>query len=207
MTDQKQPLNLQISPLLFFEVLLRRAVKEMEGANHTVERTAFQRIPVFDVNETMALLEEEEIICYLVQLLASFVRSESQTLTDIDIDRLTKLGEEAVGNEERSFFVQKRIADVCLFVLGVFPEHLMLDYVYLFTKKEPPLIGEIRRNTGDYEALGQRFYALAAEHRLARIQGLRTVLQLLAENFYLAKKPLNFMSERYLAIHQLKTPS
>ncbi len=40
---------LKISPALYFEVLLRRAIKELETATHTMERTGRQNIPVFDV--------------------------------------------------------------------------------------------------------------------------------------------------------------
>jgi len=192
------PIILGISPLLFFEVLLRRAVTEMKETTHTIERTISLKIPVFDINEVLRLLREDDVFYYLVHLLATFVRYERRTIRDIEIDRLVKLGKTAEG--DRRFLVYKRIADTCLFVLGVFPEYVMYDYVYLFFKKKPPISGELRRNMGDYEALGQEFYALASEHKAAKVRGLEQTLHLLSENFYLAKKPLNLVSEHYLAI-------
>lgn len=196
---RKQPLDLEVSPLLFFEVLLRRAAKEMEKATHTVERTNSQRIPIFDAEETLAFLENDDALYYLTHLLASFVQCEAGAPADTDIDRLVGLGEKA-ENEEQRFLAQKRIADLCLFILGIFPEHLTYDYIYLFSKKVPPWRNELTRSMGDYEEIGQRFYSLVAKQRLARIKGLKEVFQFLADNFYQAKKPLNFISEHYLAI-------
>ena len=39
---------MKVSPALYFEVLLRRALSELEGAGHTLERTGRQSIPMFD---------------------------------------------------------------------------------------------------------------------------------------------------------------
>ncbi len=114
---------LGISPSLFFEVLLRRAAKEMEKASHTVERTVSQKIPIFDIDQTLELLEEEDVFYYLVHLLTTFVRCETGTASDIGIDRLVKLGETNEGDDR--FLIYKRIADTCLFVLGSYPEYVM----------------------------------------------------------------------------------
>jgi hypothetical protein len=62
----------------------------------------------------------------------------------------------------------KRIADVCLFILGIFPDYAERHYRY-------PLSGEIRPQIGagtkispeEYEQKGQQFYKLAAEHQAA----------------------------------------
>ncbi len=192
------PWSLGISPLLYFEVLLREAIKEMEKATHTVERTISQRIPVFDIDEALELLKEDEVFYYLVHLLTAFVRCDRDTINDFSIDRLVKLGETVRGDHR--FFLYRRIADTCLFILGIFPEHLTYDYIYLFSGKKLPISGELKRSMGDYEALGQEFYSLAAELQTAKIRGLREVLRTLSENFYLVKKPLNLLSEHYLAI-------
>jgi hypothetical protein len=50
-----------------------------------------------------------------------------------------------------------------------------------------------------YEAYGRAFYQMAAEHDLARQEGLKEVLKTLSENFILAEKPLAFVAARYLA--------
>ena len=83
-----------ISPMLLFEVLLRRSIKEMEENTHTVERSISQRIPVFDIKETLGFLDEDGVFDYLVDMLASFVFCRKKTTNDIDIDNLIKLGNE-----------------------------------------------------------------------------------------------------------------
>lgn len=200
----KNPLSLGVSPALFFEVLLRQTVKDLEASTHTVERSAYQRIPVFDANEVLELLKEDDIFYYLVRLLAAFVRCEQGTVEDIDIDRLVQLSKTA--DKTQHFLISKRIADICLFILGVFPEYLMRDYVFLFFRKKPPLSGELRRNLSDYETLGREFYSLASEQEDAKTDGSRDVLRALSANLVLAEKPLNHLSDRYLAITPHKNP-
>jgi len=199
---KSSPKILKISPLLFFEVLLRRTIEEMRKITHTVERTISQRIPVFDIKETLEFLEDEEVFYYLVHLLDSFVAVKKETVSDVDIDNLIKLGKETT--EDYRFDIYKRIADICLFVLGIFPEYVMQDYDYLyhdlFFGKKPPIIGELRRNEGDYEVLGREFYRLAARQETAKETNLTEVLSSFSQNFNLAKKPLNFISEYYIKI-------
>jgi len=193
-------LFLEISPLLFFEVLLRGTIKELSEATHTVERTISLRIPVFDVKETLEFLTKEEVFDYLTYLLTSFAsKRKKKTASDVDIDNLIKLGKKSVG--PMRFSIYKRIADVCLFILGIFPEYLAYDYYYLFFDKKPPIKGGPIRSIADYETLGQEFYSLAAKQDIAKEKGWEEALLLLSENFYLAKKPLNFVSEHYLAIN------
>ncbi len=186
----------KISPGLLFEVLLRRSVKEMKESVYTVERTISQRIPVFDAKETLAFLDEDGVLDYLVGLLASFVSYQKQTATDIDIETLLKLGNETTGNQ--LFEIQKRIADTCLFILGIFPEYVIYDYYYLFFNKRIPITGELTRTMGDYEMLGQEFYRLAAKHEKARANNLDKTLELFSQNLYRAKKPLNYLSAHFI---------
>ncbi|MFH1423513.1 MAG: hypothetical protein ABIG29_00965 [Candidatus Nealsonbacteria bacterium] len=193
---QNRQLVVGISPVLLFEVLLRRSVKEMRENVYTVERTFSQKIPVFDTKETLELLDKDGVLDYLIGLLVSFVSHQRQTAADIDIENLLKLGNETVGDQH--FEVCKRIADICLFTLGVFPEYVMYDYYYLFFNKKIPVRGELTRTMGDYEMLGQEFYGLAAKHEIARTNDLDRVLGLLSQKFHLAKKPLNYMSEHFI---------
>lgn len=71
-----------VSPLLYFEVLLRKARRELQIATYTVERTGSQRIPVFDSREVTELLKRPEVLEYLAELLASFtlVRSYARPI-------------------------------------------------------------------------------------------------------------------------------
>ncbi len=196
-TDNRQVVA-GISPALFFEILLRRAAKEMRESVYTVERTISQRIPVFDTKETLAFLDEEGVFDYLVRMLVSFVAHQKQTATDINLENLLKLGENAT--EDQRFAIYKRIADVCLFILGIFPEYVMYDYYWLFFNKKIPIRGEITRTVGDYEMLGQEFYRLAAQQETAQANLLDQTLELFSKKFYVAKKPLNYLSEHFVVL-------
>ena len=202
---------LKVSPTLYFEVLLRKALAELEKASHTFERAGTQAIPVFDTKEVVDLLARQPVLDYLVDMLASFTRIESYVIpvrvrkgiwrktrfNDMDVDSLARMCE--VVDEEQKFSFYKRIADVCLFVLGIFPEYAYFDYRYPSSGQlRPPVAGRLRRSAGDYEEEGRRFYKLAAEHQSARILDLSEVFWLLHGEFNVARKPLSFIAERYL---------
>lgn len=55
-----------VSPRLFFEVLLRRALRELQSQSYTMERDSRQRIPVFDAPQVERLLRQWDDLC-LVQ--------------------------------------------------------------------------------------------------------------------------------------------
>jgi len=107
----------------------------------------------------------------------------------------------------------KRIADICLFILGMFPEYAELSYVYPLSGEPRPQIAPwARRSMEDYENEGRRYYELAAEHPAARAERLAEVFETLHENFYTAKKPLNFIAEHYIHYQRrnlfgMETPS
>ncbi len=208
---------LKISPALFFEVLLSKAVQDLEKKGYTMEREQAMSIPVFDSREVVELMANKAILAYLARMLASFTRVESHTLylrlgkrtrrrirfNDMDIMSLMSLVEFA--DEEYRFGLYKRIADICLFLGGVFPGFLERDYRYPASgepRPQPP--GGLRLEPERYDEEGRRYYRLAAEHRTARDLDLSDVLLALHEHFKEAKKPLNFMAEHYLPA--LKTP-
>ena len=131
-------------------------------------------------------------------------------LTDRDLEFLVETGSPDVSDKWRlkqilredkdfrmGFF--KRIADICLFILGIFPDYVERSYRY-------PVSGEIRPQFGrnfrispeEYEKAGQKFYKLAAEHQSAREFELSEVFWTLHKNFPKAKKPLNFIADHYL---------
>ena len=49
---------LKISPSLFFEILLRKAVNDLKRSGYTIEKTSNIKIPVFDANDVVELVEE-----------------------------------------------------------------------------------------------------------------------------------------------------
>jgi len=210
-----QDIFLKVSPALYFEVLLRRALREFEGATHTVERTGKQNIPVFDVQDVVDILGRVEMLDYLAQMLASFTRINSYTVpirvrkgirrriryNDMEIDSLIRFG--AVVDEEHRFGFYKRIGDVCLFVAGIFQDYVFYDYRYpVSSDARPPVMGRLRRSLEEYEETGRQFYGLAQKHSTAQVLGLSEVFAVLGERFTTARKPLDFISTQYL--HSLR---
>jgi hypothetical protein len=206
-----EELFLKISPSLFFEILLRKAASDLEGVSYTVERTSTMRIPVFDTKEIVGLLTKESLLLYLADMLSSFTRIESYTISlrvkkgiwkrirfnDLDMLSLMSFCE-AVEDVYR-FGFYKRIADICLFILGIFPDYAEGDYRYPFSGElRPQIRGKARISPEDYEKEGRRFYKLAAQHQSAKESELSEVFWDLHGNFEKAKKPLNFIAEHYL---------
>ena len=202
---------LKISPALYFEVLLRRALKELEAATHTVERTGRQNIPVFDIHEVVDLIGRQEVLYYLAQMLASFTRIRSYVVpvrvrkgvrrrvryNDMDIDGLIRLC--ATADEEHRFGLYQRIADVCLFITGLFPAYPQSDFHRPTSGQvRPPLARRGRRSLEEYEDAGRWFYGQAERHPRARVLQLAEVFNLLRQHFSSARKPLSFIAAHYL---------
>jgi hypothetical protein len=206
-----EELFLKISPPLFFEILLRKAANDLEGVGYTVERTSTMRIPIFDTKDVVELLTNESLLGYLADMLSSFTKIESYAISfrvkkgiwkrvrfnNLDILSLMNCCEAVEGEYRLGFY--KRIADMCLFILGIFPDYAERDYRYPFSGQVRPQIrGKLRISPEDYEKEGRRFYKLAAEHQSAKELDLSEVFWALHGNFQKAKKPLNFIAEHYL---------
>jgi hypothetical protein len=202
---------LKISPRLYFEILLRKARRELEDAGHTIEREGAGKVAVFDTGEVVKLLSHREVIPYLADMLASFTKVESYTVayriragiwrrirfSDLDLDSLMRLCQSVDEEHRLGFF--KRIGDICLFLLGLFPEYV--DYTYRYPSSgelRPQIIGFMRRSAEEYREAGRKFYGLAAEHPAAREFALSDIFRLLHEKFRAALKPLNFIADHYL---------
>jgi len=207
---------LKISPKLYFEILLQKARRDLEDTGHTIEKAGFKKIAVFDSKEVADLLSRKEILVYLADMLASFIKVETYNLfypteegiwreirfSDLDIDSLIVFSESVDEEYKLGFF--KRIADICLFILGLFPEYVRATHRYPFSGKlRSQTAGRVRRSVEDYEEEGRRFYQLAAEHPAARSVELSEVFNLLQEKFNTAKKPLNFIAHHYLHYRRL----
>jgi hypothetical protein len=200
----------RVSPRLFFSVLLRRARQDLKKETFTVERRQQQKVVLFDADRVARLLDQEALRDYLAALLASFTHVESITLpvrvkqgvwrryrvSDLDVESLERFG--AAADPAQRFEAYKRIADVCLFLTGMFP-----DYV----NSRPSSVrarASRYRTREDYEAHGQAFYRLASEHDRAQAEGLAGVLATLSDQFVLAEKPLAFLADRYLRFNRYR---
>jgi hypothetical protein len=201
----------RVSPWLFFAVLLRRARRDMQLETYTVERRAGQKVHLFDADRVLELLDQDPLRDYLVSMLASFTRIHHVTIpvrvrqglwrryrtNELDIDSMMRYCQAV--EEEHRFGIYRRIGDACLFMSGMFPEHIEGQYRYASSRQvRPGSRGRIVASLEEYEAHGRAFYRLAAEHETARAEGLAEVLATLSENFVLAEKPLTFVANRYL---------
>ena len=66
---------LKISPALFFEILLRKAARDLEDASFTVEKSGTSKIPIFDTQEIAELMSNESLVTYLADMLSSFIKT------------------------------------------------------------------------------------------------------------------------------------
>lgn len=207
----EEEIFLRISPALFFEILLRKVARDLRDVSYTMEKTGMTKIPVFDTKDVVEFLGKEFLLNYLADMLSSFARIETYALSiqigkhifekirfnDLDMFSLKALCD-VVEDEYRLGFY-KRVADICLFILGIFPDYAEYDYRYPFSGQlRPQYRGKARMSAGDYEKEGRKFYKLAAEHPSARELDLSEVFWILHEDFPKAKKPLNFIAEHYL---------
>lgn len=195
---------IKVSPLLYFEVLLSSAAKELETSTHTIERSGSDAVAVFDAPEVTQLLSRQDVLTYLAQMLASFTRVHSFTrpvrirpgirrrvrYSDMDVDSLIRFCAETDEPKRLGFY--KRIGDVCLFLSGIFHGSRAQHGSPSKTARVP------RRTIEDYEREGTRFYRLAEEHPAAQVVRLSEVFGLLGEYFTAARKPLTFIASQYL---------
>jgi hypothetical protein len=211
MFDEGQDLAAVVSPRFLFEILLRRAFVELQNRSYTIERTASQKIPVFDSKEVVEFMSDKKVLKYLADMLTSFTRTESFTMrvrvrrgiwrrirfSDMDVDSLIRLCE--VSDEEHRFGLYKRIGDLSLFILGIFPEYVIRDYNLTVA---PHSFRRWRRSEEEYEELGRRFYRMAGVHQDAQLLDLSDVFLNLQEKFTIAKKPLNYISGNFIQINK-----
>jgi len=193
---------LQVSPRLVFSVLLRRVSRDLTQRPYTLERTPAETVAVFDAPQVRRFIAEPAIGRYLVDMLSSFVRTETITVwvrrgeryrrrrfSTLSLEDMIELAG-LVGDEEaRTIF--RQIADVALFTSGIFSD-------FLRPRDEAAGVRRgraIPRTVETYEEHGRRFYRLAAGPE-AGPQG--RVLASLAEAFPMARKSLEILSDRYL---------
>jgi hypothetical protein len=207
----EEEIFVKISPALFFEILLRKVARDFKDVSYTIEKTGTAKIPVFDTRDIVELLDKESLLDYLADMLSSFTHIKTYAFSikvgerlfenikfnDLDLFSLMDLSA-AVEDEYRLGFY-KRIADICLFILGMFPDYAEYDYRYPFSGQvRPAFRRKTRMGAENYEKEGRKFYRLAAEHPSARELDLSDVFWTLHEDFPKAKKPLNFIAEHYL---------
>jgi hypothetical protein len=193
---------IQVSPYFLFSVSLRQVRRDLGKHGYILEiDSKGKRIPVFEAQAVVELLSDKQLLNYLAEMLTSFARTNSgvvyweehgtwhkQRFSDIDIDDMIQLTR--IIDPEMRPALYKRIADVALFLSGIFPDHLTV-----FASRHKSVFAA-RRTLKDYEQEGKRFFWLAWQE-LDDIRW-RPALPLLSEKFTIARWALNTLSDRYL---------
>ena len=209
-------LFVRISPYLYFEILLRRSLRDIQRENYILETVGFQnkKIPVFDQQKVLEVLSPDMVKDYLVELLVSFIRVNNytiyirrgkgiyfkKTISDFDLDVLVEMAKEV--EEPYHFFFLRRAGDIALFISGIFPENLFGGQNTINYSSRSRWIHHLVNRGKELERRGKILYQKASESILAQEYGLDSVLQFLSVNFPFTKKPLNVMPDRYLCFRK-----
>jgi hypothetical protein len=192
----------RITPHMLFSVLLRRLRRELENQAYVLDvDTKGKRIPVFEGSAVADMLSDKQTRDYLAEMLSSFARTNSgiiywqergtwhkRRFSDIDLDDMVELAR--IIDPEMRPALYKRIADIALFLSGIFPEHAARS---LDSRRN---MLSTKHTLKDYEQAGKRFYHVAAQE-MDQTQW-KPVLGTLAEKFTLARLALNSLSDRYV---------
>ena len=192
----------RITPHMLFSVLLRRLRRELENQAYVLDvDTKGKRIPVFEGPAVADMLSDNQTRDYLAEMLSSFARTNSgiiywqergtwhkRRFSDIDLDNMVELAR--IIDPEMRPALYKRIADIALFLSGIFPEHAARS---LDSRRN---MFSTKHTLKDYEQAGKRFYHVAAQE--TDQTQWKPVLGTLAEKFTLARLALNSLSDRYV---------
>jgi hypothetical protein len=198
----EQEVFVRVSPYLMFSVLLRRVRRDLEGKAFVYERDARgKRLPVFEAPQAVQFLSNPILREYLVEMLCSFVRTNTGLLywkergawrkrkfSDADMDDMIALCH--LVEQQFKPRLYKRVADIALFLTGIYSDHALVSFRHVGSHSAR------RRALPDYEREGRRFYELAA--REAEPPWPTSVYEGLAEKFTLAREALNTLNDYYL---------
>lgn len=160
----------QISPYLFFYVLIRRVLLDFGINDRPVSSYLSCLLTEFGYKERMFKLSigDDKKYYYLVDLIDALNQRES----------------------DMALLIQSHIGNYSLFIAGIFPEYIYQRYTY----------GNSTVSLNYYEDMGSTYYYRASEHRLARVYSLDSIYMNLASRFKEFRRALNSLADRYLMI-------
>ncbi len=166
--DRQQEV-LEISPFLFFSVLLRRS---WHGRPSGIER---------------------KVVNYLANLLCLFIRTDRlyrvQSHDRHNHEYIVGLIEEAQNaDSRRQFLIHSHIGNYAMFLTGIFPR--WIEYRHRF--KHRPV------DINTYVGFGSGYYQQASKHALAKQYGLDGVFLRMSMQFDSYRSTLNNMAHRFL---------
>jgi hypothetical protein len=208
-----------VSPFLAFGVAVHRAVADLSAMDYLPERSGYrQRVPVFDTPQLRDFLGTAERRLFLAELLASFTRvasgryrvrsggrSRTRRFSELDPVRLAGMLEEMPAESRPGLY--RRLGDVTLFLVGVFPDYAAANA--LGPVDAGRLLRAARVPFGDrdglaaapaldlLEYLGARWYRAALAAAPVRTASLAVVGDV-ADRFRQARRVLNHLGDRYL---------
>src|ERR1700731_1987748 len=205
------------TPFLIFAVLIHRVVRDLGQASFVEEWVGpRQRVPVFDTASLKDFGADPMRRFFLVQLLASYTNVASGSMlvktsrgwrrrrfSELDPMRLIELAELVPEPERPS--VYRRLGDLSLFLTGVFPDYAAerliaererrgLERALRPADREQ---SEGRDGIWLLEQLGRRAYRIA-QQSADRGAPMAGVLGDVSEHFAVARRVLNFLTDRYL---------
>jgi len=211
------------SPFLAFAVLLAQVTRELEQTAFVPERLAPRRVvPVFDAANLRAFAESRMRRMFLADVLASYTHVASgvvwtrgsrgwsrRKFSELDPIHMARLIVESPQPARLALY--RRLGDLSLFLSGVFPDHVGNR---LFGPSEMESLrralspggrsghAEDERGRSEpvefLEGLGRRSYRMASAGTLPGAAGMADVLAEMAEDFSLARRVLNVLTERHL---------
>jgi hypothetical protein len=207
-----------VSPFLAFATAVHRTAARLEVVSFVEERWAPRlRVPVFDVVDLRALLSDPLRRWFLVELLASYTRVSSgvtwtrtsrgwrrRRFSELDPASLAEQLHYVSPTEQPG--VYRRLGDLALFLLGVFPDHLP-SFGGAGGDRLLRLCGLGATDAGDrdgqalLEFLGSRWYTAAeaaARTAGAPVTASLAVAGYMGEHFTEARRVLNAVTDRYL---------
>ena len=163
-----EPSLSQISPYLYFYVLVRHVLQEYD-------------------------IEERDVADYLASMLTEFSRGQRAHLISEHhekqyhylVDLLKDLMD---ANQEEVFYIQSHVGNYSMFLSGLFP-----DYIYHRAK-----YSRMAPDFSYYEQMGSTGYQQAARHRVAEQWQLSHILELLGNQFRKIRLALNYMVDHYM---------
>lgn len=212
-------LSIGISPFLTFATAVHRTAEVLDTVTFVEERWMPRvRIPVFDVAALRALLSDPARRYFLIELLASYTRIVSgvtwtrtargwrrRRFSELDPARLAELLEVVEPSERTGIY--RRLGDLALFLLGVFPDRPPDLGNGAATERLLRLSGVRRDLTSDLgtqallELLGARWYraaVAAAQTEGHPVTATLAVAGYVADHFRDARRVLNAVTDRHL---------
>jgi hypothetical protein len=201
-----------VSPFLLFAAVLHRTTRDLAATTYTTDRSGPRlRVPVFDAASLATYLTPQRRL-FLADLLTSYAQVRSGVVvtrtprglrrrrwSDLDPVRLASLLPELP--EEQRVDVLRRLANLALFLTGVFPDHAARTAPGLLDTERLCRLTGLRQpglGVGGADLLawfGAQWYLTAAERTRA---SAGTMLRDTSEHFHQARRVLNSATDRYL---------